>query len=38
MKADSPHARTLVIIESWRGSKKDLGEPRFRYYLSSMQI
>ncbi len=38
MKADFPHARTLVIIESWRGSKKELGEPEFRYYLSSMEI
>ena len=38
MKADFPYARTLVIIESWRGSKEELGEPEFRYYLSSMGI
>ena len=38
MKADFPYARTLVIIESWRGSKEERGEPEFRYYLSSMGI
>ena len=38
MKADFPYARTLVIIESWRGCGEELGEPEFRYYLSSFQI
>jgi predicted transposase YbfD/YdcC len=37
MKADFPFARTLLTVESWRGSKNDLGEPEYRYYLSSSQ-
>jgi hypothetical protein len=38
MKAEFPYARTLVVIESWRGGKEGLGEPELRYYLSSCRI
>lgn len=31
-----PYARTLVVIESYRGTKVNLGEPVRRYYLSSL--
>lgn len=36
MKADFPHARTLIIVESWRGNTSRLGTSEYRYYLSSM--
>ena len=31
-----PYARTLVIVDSWRGSEQELGSPVRRYYLSSL--
>jgi hypothetical protein len=33
--ADFPYARTLLVVQSWRGSKSNLGEPKRRFYLSS---
>ncbi len=36
MKADFPHARTIAIVESWRGNTSELGTSEYRYYLSSM--
>lgn len=36
MPVGFPYARTLVVIESYRGNKATLGEPVRRYYLSSL--
>ena len=36
MPVGFPYARTLVVIESYRGNKVNLGEPVRRYYLSSL--
>lgn len=34
---DWPHARTLVCVESTRGTKKKPGKPERHYYISSME-
>jgi hypothetical protein len=38
MKADFPYVRTLVFVQSWRGTDGDYGDPEWRYYLSSLDM
>lgn len=38
MTADFPYARTLIKVQSIRGTKKKTGKPVMRYYLSSKPI
>lgn len=37
MEADFPHARSLIAVRAWRGTKSDLGQPQTRYYISSLE-
>jgi predicted transposase YbfD/YdcC len=35
MESNFPHARSLIAVRGWRGTKADLGQPRTRYFISS---
>jgi len=38
MAIDWPYARTLLCVESLRGTKTTSGRPERRYYLSSLEL
>jgi hypothetical protein len=37
VEIDWPYARTLLCVESWRGTKLNPGKPERRYYISSLE-